>query len=230
MSTMNVEKDGKQKLAPLDDPDEPGEDPSAKEMRCEQYSYVAADGPRCYYENSSKEELVLEHVLEYQRQFKIIYDSLRELLLAPQNECHKRKFICTTIRPTKLPFVELYDWEKCSKFIADFLEYEELTSPDEYPTQIPSPANVLSWQAGDSFDFAICLCSLLLGAGYDAYVVVGTAPKFITTRDESMMNPPFSLDINDKEDQDDPMEDPDEHLMKQDEKNSLEPVEGFKVE
>jgi hypothetical protein len=70
---------------------------------------------------------------------------LRELLLAPKNECHKRKFICTTIRPTKLPFVELYDWEKCSKFIADFLEYEELMRPDEYPTQIPSPANVLTW-------------------------------------------------------------------------------------
>ena len=26
--------------------------------------------PRCYFENSSKEELVLEHVLEYDNQFK----------------------------------------------------------------------------------------------------------------------------------------------------------------
>lgn len=136
------------------------------------------------------------------------------MLLAPKNECDKRKFICTTIRPTKLPFVELYDWEKCSKFIADFLEYEELMNPDEYPDRIPSPANVLLWQAGDSFDFSIALCSLLLGAGYDAYVVIGTAPKYITTRDESLMECPFSLEINDKEDQDDPMEDPDEHLMK----------------
>ena len=54
----------------------------------------------------------------------------------------------------------------------------------------------------------------MLGAGYDAYVVIGTAPKQITTRDESLMECPFSLEINDKEDQDDPLEDADEHLMK----------------
>ena len=101
--------------------------------------------PRCYTENTSKEEIVLEHVLEYNRQFKIIYDPLRELLLAPENECGKRKFICTTIRPTKLPFVELYEWESCAKFIADYLEYEELPEPDKLPTKIPSPANVLNW-------------------------------------------------------------------------------------
>ena len=43
------------------------------------------------------------------------------------------------------------------------------------------------------------------------------------------MECPFSLEINDKEDQDDPMEDPDEHLMKQEEKNKLEPVDDFQV-
>lgn len=58
-------------------------------------------------------------------------------------------------------------------------------------------------------------------------MVVGTAPKYITTRDESLMDCPFSLEINDKEDQDDPMEDPDEALMKQEEKNKLEPVDDF---
>ena len=78
---------------------------------------------------------------------------------------------------------------------------------------------MLLWQAGDSFDFSIALCSLLLGGGYDAYVVIGTAPKHIATRDESLMECPFSLEINDKEDEDDPMDDPDEHLMKQNEKN-----------
>ena len=86
---------------------------------------------------------------------------------------------------------------------------------------------MLEWQAGDSFDFSIALCSLLLGAGYDAYVVIGTAPKQITTRDESLMECPFSLEINDKEDQDDPLEDADEHLMKQEETDKLEPVEDF---
>lgn len=101
--------------------------------------------PRCYTENSSKEELVLEHVLEYSRQFKIIYDPTRELLLAPLNECSKRKFICTTIRPTKLPYTELYDYEGCAKFVANYLEYEELVEPNRLPEIIPSPANVLEW-------------------------------------------------------------------------------------
>lgn len=35
---------------------------------------------------------------------------------------------------------------------------------------------VLEWTVGDSFDFAMVLCSFLLGAGFDAYVVWGTAP------------------------------------------------------
>jgi hypothetical protein len=44
----------------------------------------------------------------------------------------------------------------------------------------------------------------LCGAGYDAYVVVGTAPKCITLKDESLMECPFSMDIEDNEDRDDP--------------------------
>jgi hypothetical protein len=46
--------------------------------------------------------------------------------LAPFNECGKRKFICTTIRPTKLPFTELYDYDGAADFIASYLDYEEL--------------------------------------------------------------------------------------------------------
>ena len=198
----------------------------AKTSRCRNFDY---DCPRCYYENTSKEELVLEHVLEYERQFKIIYDPLRELLIAPTNEKDLRKFICTTIRPTKLPYVELYQWEKCAKFVADFLEYEELENPDEFPEHIPSPANVLSWQAGDCFDFSIVLCSLLIGAGYDAFVVYGTAPKRITTKDESLMECPFSLDINDNQDKDDPEYDEFEHLMVKQEKNQEKPLKDFNV-
>jgi len=140
----------------------------------------------------------------------VIYEPFRHLLLAPRNECGKRKFICTTIRPTKLPFTELYEWSKCSKFIADFLEYEELAIPNKVPKIIPSPANVLQWQAGDSFDFSIALCSLLIGTGYDAYCVYGTAPKEITTRDESLMKCPISTEINDLEDKEDPLLDEDE--------------------
>jgi len=69
-------------------------------------------------------------VLEFEKQFRIIYNPNRPLLLAPYNECDVMKFICTTIRPTLLPFTELYDWQKCSSFISDFIEYEELDIPD----------------------------------------------------------------------------------------------------
>jgi hypothetical protein len=88
---------------------------------------------------------------------------------------------------------------------------------------------VLDWQAGDCFDFSIALCSLLIGAGYDAYVVIGTAPKRITSKDESLMECPFSLEINDNEDRDDPEYDPDEHLMRLEDTNVLKPIDDFKV-
>lgn len=39
--------------------------------------------PRCFTENTPKEELVLEHVLEYERQFAIIHDPNRILFMTP---------------------------------------------------------------------------------------------------------------------------------------------------
>ena len=172
---------------------------------------------------------MLEHVLEYERQFKVIYDPSRNLLLAPRNECGRLKFICTTIRPTKLPYTELYEWDKCAKFIADFLEYEELTAPNKLPDTVPSPANVLQWQAGDSFDFAITLCSLLIGCGYDAYCVYGTAPREITTKDEALMDCPFPIDMPDNDDQDDPEVDKDEEHMITKKESEVKPIEDFRV-
>lgn len=204
----------------LDEPEALDDQTDPKTTRCIQFSYVSAhpymiilqsdNVPRSYIENTSKEELVLEHVLEYARQFKIIYDPTRELLLAPINECGKRKFVCSSIRPTKMPFTELYSYENCAKFVADYLEYEELVVPNALPETIPSPANVLEWQAGDCFDFAIVLCSMLIGTGYNAYVVYGTAPKAITTKDESLMECPFSLDFDDELSDEDPHLDKDE--------------------
>eukprot|EP00962_Isochrysis_galbana_P012214 scaffold3451_cov116-Isochrysis_galbana.AAC.6 len=43
----------------------------------------------------------------------------------------------------------------------------------------------MGWQAGDCFDCAQLLCSLLLGVGYDAYVVSGYAPKAVTLVDQT---------------------------------------------
>lgn len=145
------------------------------------------------------------------------------------NECGKRKFICSTIRPTKLPFTELYDYEGCSKFIASYLEYEELFEPNRLPLKMPSPANVMKWQAGDCFDFAIALCSLLIGTGYNAYVVYGTAPKNITIKDESLMDCPFSLEFDDLMDDEDPHHDVDEKHMNRIKPPEENPFPGFSV-
>jgi hypothetical protein len=44
----------------------------------------------------------------------IRYPLRKELLLCPRNEFGVQKFICTTIRPTQLEFIELYDIATCA--------------------------------------------------------------------------------------------------------------------
>jgi hypothetical protein len=69
--------------------------------------------------------------------------------------------------------------------VSEYLIYEPLEDPRHPPQHLPSPHSVLSWQAGDAFDCASLLASLLLGAGFDAYVVVGYAPRATTLADQS---------------------------------------------
>jgi hypothetical protein len=48
-----------------------------------------------------------------------------------------------------------------------------------------SPTQVLKEQRGNCFDFSILLASLLIGAGYDAYVVSGYATREVCNADQS---------------------------------------------
>jgi len=41
--------------------------------------------------------------------------------------------LCTTIRPTKLGYLELYNADTCAVTISKFLQYEELDPADEFP-------------------------------------------------------------------------------------------------
>ena len=83
-----------------------------------------------------------------------------------------------------------------------------MNPPNVFPKIIPAPDNVVKWQIGDSFDLSIVLVSLLIGAGYNAYVVYGKAPRFITSKDETRLAPPeipddikiIDPDLEDKED------------------------------
>eukprot|EP00899_Mesostigma_viride_P013144 jgi/Mesvir1/21830/Mv04215-RA.1 len=141
--------------------------------------------PTSFYTTSAKEKAMLDHVEQFRKRFIELYPRRRPLLLCPPNECDVRKFLCTTVRPTKLGFKSLYDWRTCASFLADFLTYEPLEDPINYPSHIPSPWSVLQWQGGDSFDFAVALASLLIGVGYDALCVVGYAPLAVTSNDQS---------------------------------------------
>lgn len=69
------------------------------------------------------------------------------------------------------------------RFVSEYITYEPLENPLHPPQNLPSPHSVLTWQGGDSFDCAVLLTSLLLDAGFDAYVVVGYAPRPVTLRD-----------------------------------------------
>jgi len=163
-----------------------------KELRCRRVAEVDKKLPASYKTSSPKEELLLQHISEFEQQFISIYGN-RYLFLCPPNECGIPKFLPTTVHPCHLLYKELYDFHTCAEFVADFLNYEELKPANQYPKQIPSPASVLKWQMGDCFDFSILLCSMLIGVGYDAYCVSGFAPKFITKRDEKSMKCPCSF-------------------------------------
>ncbi|CEG47569.1 uncharacterized protein PHALS_04437 [Plasmopara halstedii] len=132
-----------------------------------------------------KECLCLEYIAGFQCQFERIFPTRRALYLNPPNENGVPKFVCTTIRPTLLPYRELYDCHTLARFLAGMIQYEPLANPLNPPLYLPSPTFTLKWQAGDSFDMATLLASFMIGAGYDAYVVNGIAPKWLCLLDQS---------------------------------------------
>ena len=100
----------------------------------------------------------------------------------------QRKFWCS---PPLHGCMQLYDYKPCAEFLADVMLYEPLEDPESLPSHLPSPVQTLAWRAGDCFDIATLLTSFLIGNGYDAYCVSGTAPKWITTRDTTAQVCPF---------------------------------------
>ncbi|KXS13619.1 hypothetical protein M427DRAFT_500237 [Gonapodya prolifera JEL478] len=141
--------------------------------------------PRSYIENSAKEELILEYVENFRRQYAQVYPGRKDLLLCPGNEFGVKKFICTTIRPTQLPFRQLYNYDTCARFVADYITYVPLQPPHELPQAVFSPSFTLHLQLGTCFDISVLLVSLLRGAGYEAFVVSGYATREVTLVDET---------------------------------------------
>eukprot|EP00048_Salpingoeca_helianthica_P022052 m.16102 g.16102 ORF g.16102 m.16102 type:complete len:829 (-) comp6815_c0_seq1:122-2608(-) len=143
------------------------------------------DWPESYKSNTPKEKLVVGFVRNFERQFKQLYPQRKPLWTVIRNECGVEKFVCTTIRPTLLPYKELYSYQGAAQFVSDYLIYAQNKTPVDPPTQLVSPATTLWRQQGSSFDFSVLLCSLLEGAGYNAYCVQGYASKEVTTMDRA---------------------------------------------
>ncbi|DBA04465.1 TPA: hypothetical protein N0F65_010061 [Lagenidium giganteum] len=157
---------------------------STKQRRLED-DLVKTNVPESYTSNTNKELLCLEYVSGFQRQFEQMFPHRKPLYLFPPNEKGIPKFVCSTIRPTLLPYRDLYDHQQLARFLAGVIEYEPLADPVSPPKCLPSPSFVLRWHAGDCFDLSVLLVSFLVGAGYDAYVAYGIAPRWICLMDQS---------------------------------------------
>ncbi|XP_026535952.1 dynein regulatory complex subunit 7 [Notechis scutatus] len=146
---------------------------------------VTAHLPESYKSNTPKEQLLLQVADNFHRQYAHLCPDRVPLFLHPINECGMEKFVSTTVRPTLLPYSELYNWDSAARFVSDYLNMEPLPSPLAPPCYLCSPTTILRYQRGNCFDFSVLLCSLLIGAGYDAYCVNGYATKDMCMMDES---------------------------------------------
>jgi len=90
-----------------------------------------------------------------------------------------------------MQYAELYELQGAIQFVSNFVSYEPLENVLHMPEFLPSPMSTLSFQAGDSFDIATLLTSLLCGVGYDAYMVVGYAPPDVVLNDQTKSTCPL---------------------------------------
>eukprot|EP00759_Apiculatamorpha_spiralis_P037279 PhF_6_TR37188/c0_g1_i1/m.54793 len=159
--------------------------------------------PESYKDNTTKEKLCLEFVDNFANQYVQLYPGRAPLLLTPQNEMGVRKFISTFLRPSELQFEELYDADKLVLFLANYIRYEELDDKFSLPIVVNSPTTTLKWQVGNCIEMCLTVCSVLLGVGYDAYVVVGYATEDVCTNNQTRKPWPGHLPVEKSADDDD---------------------------
>ncbi|XP_057685310.1 dynein regulatory complex subunit 7 isoform X1 [Corythoichthys intestinalis] len=147
--------------------------------------------PESYRQNSVEEVRVLAIADNFQCQYRLLCPERKPLLLCPINECGVQKFVSTTLRPTMTSHPELLNWDGCASFVADFLSLNPLEPPVELPRFLFSATSVLRSQTATCFEYATVLCSLLLGANYDAYCVSGYASKEMCQLDQRRQECPI---------------------------------------
>ncbi|KAF1372807.1 hypothetical protein PFLUV_G00253700 [Perca fluviatilis] len=147
--------------------------------------------PESYRVNSPDEIRLLAIADNFQRQYSHLFPSRKPLLLCPVNECGVKKFVSMTLRPTPTVYPELFTWEGCASFVANFLSLDPLDPPVDLPRYLFSSTSVLQSQRATCFEYAALLCSLLLGVNYDAYCVSGYAVKEMCLLDQSLQQCPL---------------------------------------
>lgn len=146
-----------------------------------------SDVHQSYISNNENEKICLAIIDDFQSHFIEQHFELKDSsYIAVYNEYNIPKCVCTTLKPELVPNPSLYELNGCKDFVSEYMEFEPLKDPCKPPVHLPSPTQTLTWGVGDCFDLSIVLASLLIGAGYDAYVVYGIAPKWICTRDRSL--------------------------------------------
>jgi len=112
----------------------------------EQPSIIAKDTfdisklPLSYQSNTLREEHLLQVADNFARQYSHLCPDRVPLFLHPLNECEVPKFVSTTIRPTLMPYPELYNWDSCAQFVSDFLSMVPLPDPlQPHAALLPAP-------------------------------------------------------------------------------------------
>ena len=158
-----------------------------RKIKCNESCFLAA--PSSYTEKNEKESICEAIASDFAQIFMERYPQFsNRLMVMAENEFQVSKCVCSTLKPELLPYPTIHDSTECSDFIAHYFDYEPLEDPCNHPKTLPSPSQVLRWGIGDCFDLSIVLASFLIGAGYDAFVVYGIAPKWICSRDTSRLS------------------------------------------
>ncbi|KAM3665148.1 dynein regulatory complex subunit 7 [Ammospiza maritima maritima] len=141
--------------------------------------------PSSYKTNSRQEKKLLQQADHFLQQYSHLCPDRKPLFIHPLNECGVQKFVSTTVRPTLLPYPDMYYWSGCASFVSNYLIMEPLKCPITPPSSLYSPTTIVKYQRGNCFDFSVLLCSLLVGAGYDAYCVHGYATLEMCSMDQT---------------------------------------------
>eukprot|EP00039_Didymoeca_costata_P011121 m.153424 g.153424 ORF g.153424 m.153424 type:complete len:947 (-) comp15065_c0_seq6:746-3586(-) len=141
--------------------------------------------PPSYRQNSARELDIVTFVNEFSKQFRLLYNNRKPLFILVPNECNAIKCVCATVRSTMLPYESLNTHEGAAKFVSSYISYQILDPPVNPPSRLVSPATTLWNQKGNCFDMSVLLCSILEGAGYDAYCVYGYATREVCLADRT---------------------------------------------